>query len=184
MEIMKINIGGGRKVYEGFLNLDIDPSCNPDIIVDLEIDKLPFEDNTIEEVKAYHILEHLGQGFFHLFQELYRVCKHGAIIDIQVPHPLHLNFITDPTHMRPVTTDGMNMFSKKANDEWIATNSTTSCLAYRFGVDFEVISSELIVDPFYHSILPGMKEEDQMRLAREVNNFFMEIYMKLVVIKC
>ena len=83
---MKINIGGGFKRYDGFVNLDADPLTNPDYLVRLGEDVLPFEDNTVDEVKAYHILEHIGPGFFQLMKELYRVAEHGCILDIIVPH--------------------------------------------------------------------------------------------------
>ncbi len=49
---MKINIGGGLKRFEGFVNLDADPNTKPEYLHNLETEKLPFEDSTVEEVKA------------------------------------------------------------------------------------------------------------------------------------
>ena len=112
---MKINIGGGFKRYEGFLNLDADPLTSPDYLVKLGVDTLPFEDNSVDEVRAYHILEHIGEGFFQLMKEIYRVCKDTAIIDIQVPHHRSEIFYGDPSHVRFVTIDNMRLFSKRYN---------------------------------------------------------------------
>ena len=58
---MKINIGGGDQKYEGFLNCDYDKNCNPDFCFNLETDKFPFDDNTVEQVIAHHVLEHMAR---------------------------------------------------------------------------------------------------------------------------
>jgi predicted SAM-dependent methyltransferase len=62
---MKLNIGAGDVKLSGFVNLDYDSISNPDYIVDIEKDKFPFDDNTVETVVEHHILEHLGEGYFH-----------------------------------------------------------------------------------------------------------------------
>ena len=49
---MKINIGGGLKRFEGFVNVDADQNVKPEYLCNLETEKLPFEDSTVEEVKA------------------------------------------------------------------------------------------------------------------------------------
>ena len=180
---MKIDIGGGRPHGEGFVVLDIYPHTNPDYVVDLERDSLPFENDSVDEVRAYHILEHLGDGFFHCLQELYRVCKHGAIIDIQVPHHFHEVFINDPTHKRPVTVEGMRLFSKKFNDLEIARGGSSSCLGHRFDVDFELVSFDFVTDSFYVDIVRTNTLEQNQRLFRECVNVCIEVHMKLVVIK-
>ena len=110
---MKLNLGSGLKRYDGYLNVDYDPLVNPDYIVDIEKGDLPFEDNSVDAVIAHHILEHIGENFLHFMQELYRVCKDGAIIDIEVPHHRHENFFGDPTHKRPITVEMLKKFSKK-----------------------------------------------------------------------
>jgi predicted SAM-dependent methyltransferase len=110
---MNVNLGSGFKRIEGFVNVDDDPLVEPDYIVNVEKDKLPFDDDSVEEIRAHHILEHIGDGFIPLMKELHRVCKHGALLDIVVPHHFHDNFYGDPTHKRPITVSGMYLFSKK-----------------------------------------------------------------------
>ena len=43
--------------------------------------------------------------FLGMMKELYRICRDGAEIEINVPHPRHDNFIGDPTHVRIITPD-------------------------------------------------------------------------------
>lgn len=180
---MNINLGGGYKRYPNFVNVDSDPNCNPDYLIDLEKDRLPFDDNTVEKVIAHHILEHIGDGYFHLLKELYRVCKHGAIIDIRVPHPNHEVFLNDPTHKRPITVDGLRLFSKKHNRMEIERGGASSTLAIMNDVDFDIISYEFIHDSFYDEIKPKLSRLELERLFREALNTTIEIHIKLMVVK-
>lgn len=178
-ELRKINLGSGYDKKDGFINIDSDQKCNPDIAIDLEKDIIPLPDGSIDYVVANHILEHIGDGFFHLMQELYRVCSDGAIIDIVVPHYTHITYIADPTHKRPITAEGLRLFSKKHN----ALEGSASKLGYRFDVDFEIVSAGYDIDPFYFPILEKMDDETRIRLGREGNNVAMNENIKLQVIK-
>jgi predicted SAM-dependent methyltransferase len=192
---LKINIGSGFKRFDGFLNVDDDPIVEPDYVVNLEGGKLPFEDSSVEAVIAHHVLEHIGQGFIPLMQELYRVCCHGAILDIRVPHHFHELFINDPTHKRPITVEGMRLFSKKYMDEHMRTMKSSSGMAYKYNVDFEIAWFGYEYDSFYHDMMKdyyARKEEGNtslqedfafIRLFREANNTTTETLIKLVVIK-
>lgn len=174
---MKINIGCGYKKIDDFITIDSDPSCNPDYLLNLETDKLPFEDSSVDKVIAHHILEHLGDGYFHLIKELYRVCKHGAIIDIVVPYHLHAVYFNDPTHKRPITIDGLRMFSKIKNQRDIKDGMSTSTLGIMYDVDFEILKFDFKFDPFYKDIIDSNTDEQNSRLFRECNNVVMETHV-------
>jgi SAM-dependent methyltransferase len=180
---MNINIGAGYKRYPDFINIDSDPNCKPDHLVNLEKDILPLADNSVGKVIAHHILEHLGEGYFHLLQELYRVCKHGAIIDIRVPHPNHEVYLNDPTHKRPITVDGLRLFSKQFNKLEIARNGSSSTLGIMYDVDFEIINYEYIHDSFYDEIKRTLPKPQLERLFREALNTTIEIHIQLMVVK-
>lgn len=191
---MKLNIGSGYKRYEGFLNVDDDPLVEPDFVVDLEGGHLPFEDNSVEEIRAHHILEHI-HNFIPLMREIYRVCKHGALIDVVVPHHNHEVFYGDPTHVRPITVNGMFLFSKKFCDESKDKHHSTSGLAYKYNVNFDVISYDFDYDEFYMPLISSFNQRKQnnqvspeedfafQRLMREANNVAINTKIKLMVIK-
>lgn len=180
---LKVNLGCGYNKKDGFINIDSDINCSPDYIVDLEKDILPFENDSVGYIEAYHILEHIGDGFLHLMQEIYRVCNDGAIIDIIVPHYLHITFAADPTHKRPITTEGLRLFSKKFNISDLEQGGSASKLGLRFDVDFEIVSSEFDIDPFYYPIIERLTDEERIRLGREATNVAMTEKIKLQVIK-
>ncbi len=180
---MKINIGSGIARIEGFLNVDSDSLCNPDYIVNLETDLLPFDDNTIEEVRAHNILEHIGPGFFHLIKELYRVCKDGALIDIVVPHPFHDVFYGDLTHVRPITVQSLRQLSKTISDYEKDKFSNWSGHANILDVDFEIVRFEYDFDEEFIKRNKNTPHEDIEWMIRSTNNAVKEIKVLMMVNK-
>ena len=179
----KLNIGSGYKKYDGFLNIDSFAGCEPDRLVDIEKDKLPFEDNTVDEVYCHHILEHLGEGFFHAIQEIYRVCCDGAIINIRVPHPRHDTFLIDPTHRRPIYPHTIDMFSHNRNKADIAAGGCETPIGLIYGPNLEVLTHNFVLDGYYHKMFQSMSEDQCEHVARSQNNVILEIDMKVLVVK-
>jgi len=180
---MKLNLGSGYKRIPGFVNIDSSPACKPDYVVDLERDEFPFNDSTVDEVMAIHILEHLGEGFFHCMRELYRVCKNGATIHIAVPHPRHDTFLIDPTHRRPIYPETLNMFSRKHNLRDIMNKGNETPVAIINNVDFEMIAHRLHFDPYYEETFKNMSEDQINHVLRTSNNVVDTMEMILKVIK-
>lgn len=84
---MKINLGSGNKKLEGFTNVDVqDWDGNTDIVCDFVKDKLPFEDNSIEEVVCEEVLEHIPFRFAgQVIAEVFRILKPMGKFTVQVP---------------------------------------------------------------------------------------------------
>ena len=89
---MKLNLGCGNKIMEGYVNVDKFNLYDIDIKHDLERFPYPFETESVEEIILSHVLEHIGQDpnvFIEILKEFYRICKNQALINIAVPHPRH-----------------------------------------------------------------------------------------------
>jgi len=82
---MKLNLGCGNDYREGYVNIDASKYAKPDVLLNIDGNKLPFEDNSVDEVIARAILEHI-RDLDGLLKELYRVCKPEAKIIIDVPY--------------------------------------------------------------------------------------------------
>lgn len=179
---MKINIGAGDKTYDGFLNCDHSDLFKPDFIFDLEKDVWPFEDNSIDEVIAYHVLEHLGDGYFHALKELYRVCSNNAIIRIKVPHYRHHAMMHDPTHKRCITEYGLLMLDQEFNK---IDESATTKLGLQLNVNFKTLESSNSLckwNPMYEKLLNKDKEFLETYSYDKIN-VFDESQFTLKVIK-
>lgn len=180
---IKINIGAGSTRYDGYVNCDYSDQYNPEYVFDLEKDAWPFEDNSVTHVIAHHVLEHLGEGYFHALKELYRVCAPGAPIDIRVPHYNHPDFHHDATHKRSITPYGLNMFSQKQNHIDFLSNTATSRLGQQLNIDLEVVSYSYVIDKFYDEMLSGKTIKEIESFAREKNSVIAEIWVKMMAIK-
>ena len=185
---MKLNLGCGYDKREGYVNVDAFPDGNPDVVCDLE--KLPWiwETNSVDGVLFSHSLEHMGQQsslFLAIMKELYRVCKNGAVVEINVPHPRHENFINDPTHVRIITPALLALFDKKNNDEWKKSGISNSPFAHYLDIDFVLTEVEtLLAEPYNQLFADGkMSGEELYVLMQERNNVASEYRIKLAVRK-
>lgn len=179
---MKLNLGCGYNKYPGYVNVDADPNCNPDVIADLE-ERLPFEDNSVDEIILYHVLEHLGQDtktYFRIWQELYRVLKDQGEVRITVPHWNHENFHHDPTHVRKVTPVGVNMFNQLKNKATIDEGGQETTLGIQLGIDMEVFNVSYDLTPWFAEMTKGAPREAVEREVNRFNNtcFQIHIYAK------
>lgn len=185
---MRINLGCGYRKRDGYHNVDKFAGCAPDEVVDLERFPWPWPTDSVEEAVLTHVLEHLGataEIYFGVFRELYRVCRHGARVQITVPHPRHDTFLGDPTHVRPVTIDGLVMFSRRQCEEWIRDGRANTPVAVMIGVDFEVESTSLVLEPIWRSRLELKKitEAELLLAIRERNNIVVETTAVLRAVK-
>lgn len=187
-EGLKLNLGCGFNKMNGFLNVDKFSECSPDLVVDLESFPWPFETNSVSEIYMNHVLEHLGANvdiFKGIMQELYRICRHDAIIQINVPHPRHDNFLDDPTHVRAITPNLLGLFDREKCDYWEKMGAANSQLAKYWHVDFRTIESILVPTPKYlEAYQSGSLSNDEfMELANTKNNVVSEYSIKLKVVK-
>ena len=93
------NMGCRHNKFAGQINVDSAPACEPDVVHDLENLPWPWETSVADLVVFNHSLEHMGWNpriFLGMMQELYRICKPGAEIYVNVPHPRHDHFLSDP----------------------------------------------------------------------------------------
>jgi len=147
---MKLNIGSGFRKMDGYINVDSFKECEPDVLMNLEETPWEFEDNSISEIAAIHVLEHLGESretFFNIIKEIYRVLKHDGIFRISVPHYMHRSYYSDPTHVRAFTTTTFQMLSKSNNRDWMKRNVNATMLAMMIDVDFDMIEVSYTYDP-------------------------------------
>lgn len=85
---MKVNVGCGRHVLDGWMNVDIQKSPQatkePQILSDLR--KIPLDDNVASELMAIHVFEH-----FYLWEckdvlaEWRRILQPGGQLSLEMP---------------------------------------------------------------------------------------------------
>lgn len=79
---LRLNLGCDRTQIAGYVGVDFNPDVDPDVLADVE--HLPFEDDSADEIYASHVLEHLPYDSKAL-QEWLRVLKPGGMLTVVVP---------------------------------------------------------------------------------------------------
>jgi len=82
--VVSVDLGCGKKKQSGFIGIDRFPLPGVDIVADMN-KGLPLTDNSVDYLVASHSLEHVDDLLFTM-QEIYRVCKHRALVCIVAPY--------------------------------------------------------------------------------------------------
>jgi len=140
----KLNLGCGWDKKEEFINCDLHKEVNPDMIVDLE-KSLPFKDNEIDYILIDNVLEHITKQI-KLINEMWRVCKSGAIILIKVPHYAHCGAWEDLTHKHPFAYRSLNFVCP----ETLSKKEFYTNASYEYGIArFKIIKRKFLFSRLY-----------------------------------
>jgi len=141
--IMKLHLGCGNDYRQGYVNLDSSPEVGPDFVWNLENTPLPFEDNSIDEVLANHVLEHI-HNFIPLMHELHRISKKKAIIKIRTPFFAAWGQYNDPTHVRFFSPFTFNYFNKWKNYSHQVGANTTMFVPKKIKINFGIGRAKIL----------------------------------------
>lgn len=95
-----LDLGCGLDKVPGAIGMDRASLPTVDVIYDLERTPYPFQDNSFQELHMYHVLEHVNEPV-QVLDEVWRISRPGAIVNIRVPHSSSFYAWVDPTHKRP-----------------------------------------------------------------------------------
>lgn len=114
---MKLNLGCGRDIKEGWRNVDCVDLPGVSQVYRLK-DFWPWGDNTFDEVYASHSLEHLPDRKVAI-EELWRVCAPGARVVIKLPDYRHVIAVEDPTHKTLWSVNTIEYFTESHGYSYI-----------------------------------------------------------------
>jgi len=135
----RLNVGCGLDIRPGWVNLDmIDYGGNT--LTDLNRYPWPFPESHFDEVLASHILEHMG-NFNAVVNEIWRVCRPGAIVVVRVPFFLSTKYYSEPDHRIPFGIRSFDNYEDitgkklKFYEKWKLGHRTNYGSAARFVVE-------------------------------------------------
>ena len=82
------------------------------MIFDLNIIPWEIENSKFEIVYCDAILEHL-HNFFGVMEEIWRISKNGAKVNINVPHFSDIAMYSDPTHVKFFSSNSFETLTGK-----------------------------------------------------------------------
>lgn len=182
-----LNVGCGNDYRGEWVNLDFNKEVKADVYHNLDKFPYPFKDHTFDLILLDNSLEHI-QNILHAIDELWRIAKPGAIIEIYVPHFTGIYATKHLTHYHQFGIGSFD-FYKKISGLDIGFNSE------RYGkARFEILQQKLLY--FHHksveisflskipiNFLFNFSRKGQLFIEKFIPLKFDEIYFKLKVIK-
>ena len=191
-KLLVLDIGCGRKKIAGAIGIDFSSMSDADIVIDLNHDYLPYDDNSVDFIYSSHTLEHLTlDGFFHIMKEAYRVLRPGSQFKIVVPYFMSSLNLANPFHNNNVCFNEhtFRFFSSDVDCEAIAPQEyqTPSCpqwgLRYSANSEIAIEFKTLHVEKFYFPKYARLSLEDKIRLSSQKINVVEQISYSLQAIK-
>lgn len=165
---MRLNLGCGRDIREGWVNIDCAPGPGVDHVVDLDDEPLlPFPDDSVDESCASHLIEHLRCPL-PFMQELWRVSRPGGTVELLCPHGSSDDADEDPTHVRRMYEGSWRYYSQPFY--WRAD--------YGYRGDWQAEKVELLLQPG-----AGRTDDEAAVLVRHERNMVAEMRARLVAVK-
>lgn len=135
-EYLRLNLGCGFRHVTGYENIDNRPEVRPDLLHDITLG-LPYDNSSVDEVRAYDILEHIPIGkTMALIEEIYRVLKPGGKFESYTPDaefgqgafqdPTHISFWVENSWLYYSHPAYRKLYSTKANFSTIIKRIETS----------------------------------------------------------
>jgi SAM-dependent methyltransferase len=92
-----LDIGCGSAKTPGAVGLDISADTDADIVHDLNVFPYPIEDGSFDQILLQDVIEHVREPI-RVFEELHRIARPGARIQLRTPHFSSVLAYGDPTH--------------------------------------------------------------------------------------
>jgi len=167
----RINIGSGKDYRPGYLNIDINPTLNPDIVLDLAAPmdfpvsvqspvygSVTLAENQFDQIVAIDVLEHVQQ-LPQLMGNCLKLLREGGQFTILVPYDLSLGAWQDPTHVR-----GFN------ENSWLYYTQWFWYLGW-FEHRFDITESSLNLSEYGKSLVSGdVPQQEVLRTPRAVDS--------------
>ncbi|GAA4965537.1 hypothetical protein GCM10023225_05800 [Kineococcus glutinatus] len=82
---VRLHLGCGTNKLPGWINIDIDPQYQPDLVHDLSLG-IPAQDGSVDFIHSEHVFEHLSlEAGIRLMRECRRVLRPGGVVRIAMP---------------------------------------------------------------------------------------------------
>ncbi len=130
LDLKILDIGCGRNKWPGSIGLDIAPLEGVDVVHDLNQYPYPFPSEWFDRIRVIHVIEHI-QSVLRAMEEIHRIAKAGAEVEIVTPHHTDSSSWQDPSHLWHLNSRSFDFFQKD-----FKTNYYSKA---RFAIDYSEI---------------------------------------------
>lgn len=106
-----LDVGCGIKKYPGAIGIDNNKASAADVLCDLDHVPYPFRDNSFDEIRVIHVIEHVS-NVIRAMEEFHRLARPGGRIFLVTPHYTDFSSFCDPTHKWHLTSYSFRYFGE------------------------------------------------------------------------
>src|SRR5437764_5330029 len=106
-----LDVGCGINKYPGAIGIDRNRATKADVLCDLDRIPYPFADNSFDQLRAIHVIEHVSD-VIRSMEEFHRLVRPGGRIRIETPHYTDFSSFCDPTHRWHLNTFSFRYFGE------------------------------------------------------------------------
>ena len=106
-----LDVGCGINKSPGAIGIDRNPDSRADVLCDLDHTPYPFADNSFDQLRAIHVIEHLSD-VIRSMEEFHRLVRPGGRVRIETPHYTDFSSFCDPTHRWHLNTFSFRYFGQ------------------------------------------------------------------------
>ncbi|MCW3795671.1 hypothetical protein OM416_29200 [Paenibacillus sp. LS1] len=184
---MRIDLGSGENKHIGCIGIDKIPYVTTDIVHDYNM-SVPLDNDSVNMVMCSHSLQYVNDLNL-VMQDLYRICRHKAIVCIVAPYAHASIHMVNPQFKQQFNEHSPKYWTtspaERALDESELSNDPAIMmhkhrLIEPIGVDFRLLQMEFFYYPAYH----GLYNEVELELLRQSQlNVAHQIMYHLLVVK-
>ena len=171
-----LDVGCGNAKTPGAIGIDSNPGTQADILHDLNVFPWPIENDVYDRIVCSHIVEHVAD-MVKFMEEVHRVGKSGARVEIVTPHFSNRFSFTDPTHVRHLSVRSFDYFMVRRS---LKHAFLTRAFETRYAVP------DFYVQPLFRLLRSHLRLARPFRLTgiqRLANRFpdFYELYLAFIM---
>jgi SAM-dependent methyltransferase len=106
-----LDVGCGLNKYPGAIGIDRISGTRADVLCDIDAIAYPFKDNSFDQVRAVHVIEHVS-NVIRTMEEFHRVLRPGGEVYIATPHYTDFSSFCDPTHRWHLNSFSLRYFGE------------------------------------------------------------------------
>ena len=110
--MFKLNLGCGRDIKKGYINLDRAKLNGVDIIHDLSKFPYPFPENHFNEILSFGTVELIDADFIKIMEELWRISENKGLVKIRGPVFPSMCSAQDPLTKKFLTWNTFEYFNE------------------------------------------------------------------------
>ena len=189
-QLQCISFGGDTFKFDGYIALPEKKAKHDHYAIGSVSDLKALKDNSVCAVKFIFTLERIGndaevkENFVALMSELYRVCAHGALVEIKTTHEDYIKAINDPLLVRTVNEGLISMLDaswrkKVARDTGLAhtlqafDNAGVDFMSLKSLGHFSSVAMSRIEGKEYASEADILKDLDGIECPFTANTFYL-----------